>query len=299
MIILENKERDLSEKEDESVAIASYPITTNTFHWTPLASVIFTILHILSILMPLVMILTFFPIAMDSSFLHWRLFIIFIDVFAWWGAYLLISLILGKLFLIALKLLHKPHEGLFKIDKGSKDYNYFCLRVVVKKFVFWIWNNFCFPWATNLAFKLLGVRTDFKSTLFDEWLDAEFIELGDNIMVGQGAVIMSSMIVRIDNYDYILIKKVIIGDHVVLGGHSIVAPGTIIGKGTTLGIWAVTHIGQILQPKYIYIGQPARKYQPTQKAFEESKKVFFRRMVDTNERVSFDIYKGDIEKKFD
>ncbi len=285
----------MSEKGQESIEIASHPITTNTFHWNPIASLIFIILHILSLLMPLVMILTFFPIAMDSSFLHWRLFIIFIDVLAWWGAYLLISLLLGKLFLITLKLLHKPREGLFKIDKGNKDYHYFCLRVVVKKFVFWIWNNFCFPWATNLAFKLLGVRTDFKSTLFDGWMDTEFIELGDNIMVGQGAVILSSMIVRIDNEDHLLIKKVIIGDHVVLGGHSIVAPGTIIGKGTTLGIWAVTHVGQVLEPNYIYIGQPARKYQPTQKAFEESKKVFFRRMVDTNKRVPFDIYKGDIE----
>ena len=114
-------------------------------------------------------------------------------------------------------------------------------------------------------------------------------------MVGQGAVIMSSMIVRIDNDDHLLIKKVIIGDHVVLGGHSIVAPGTIIGKSTTLGIWAVTHVGQILEPNYIYIGQPAKKYQPTQKALEDSKKNFFRRIVDTNNRVPFDIYKGDIE----
>jgi hypothetical protein len=245
--------------------------------------------------MPLVMILTFFPSAMDSNFLHWRLLTIFVDVLAWWGAYLLVSLLLGKLFLIILKLLHKPREGLFKINKSNNDYYYFCLRVVVKKFVFWIWNNFCFPWATNLAFKLLGVRTDFKSTLFDGWMDTEFIELGNNMMVGQGAVIMSSMIVRIDNNDHLLIKKVIIGDHVVLGGHSIVAPGTIIGKSTTLGVWAVTHVGQILEPNYIYIGQPARKYQPTQKALEESKKDFFRRIVDTNERVPFDIYKGDIE----
>lgn len=284
-------------KNLNSIDITKYPITTNTFTWSLTASFLSIILHILSLLMPTVMILTFFSFAMDSFYFHWRVFIIFVDLFAWWGLYILVSLLLGKMTLIILNMLHKPKEGLFRADHKNNDYKFYCLRYSVKKFIFWIWNNFCFPWAANLAFKLCDMRADYKSTLFDGWSDLEFIYYGNNMMIGQGAVVLSSMIIRIDKIDYLLIKKVIIGDHVVLGGHSIVAPGTVIGKGTTLGIWAVTHIGQRLDPNWIYIGKPARKYQPTDKAREESKKVLIRRLVDTNERIPFNMrsFKEELE----
>ncbi len=256
------------------------------------------------------MILTFHSYAMDSNFLNWRIVFIFIDIFSWWGGYVLMSLIFGKLFLILIEIIHKPKEGLFKADKNDKDYYYFCLRTAVKKYIFWVWNNFCFPWISNFAFKVCSMRTmtaDFKSTMFDGWSDTEFIEYGHNIMIGQGAVVISSMIIRIEDEDYFLIKKVIIGDHVVLGGNAIVAPGTVIGHSTTLGVWAMTHIGQVLEPYWIYVGKPAQKYKKpqwkinqeileeakrqAQKVIDDSKKPFLRRMVDTNDRIPFDVHK--------
>ena len=285
--MMENKKFKV--EDDYSIALTKIPITTNGFKWNFASSLIYLILHIFSIIMPTVMVLTFFSFAMDSNFFHFRILFIFIDILAWWGSYLLISLLLGKLFLIILKLIHKPVEGLFRIEKRNRDYSNFCLRITIKKFIFWIWNNFCFPWVSNFAFKMCDIRTDFKSTMFDGWSDVEFIEYGNNIMIGQGAQIFSSIIIRIDNFDYLLIKKVIIGDHVVLGGNSIVSPGTIIGQGSTLGVWAVTQINQILDPDWIYIGYPARKYQPAQKAIEESKKKAMRRLVDSGERIPFDI----------
>ncbi|MFX1372448.1 MAG: acyltransferase [Promethearchaeota archaeon] len=241
--------------------------------------------------------MSFFNNAMDSNFFHWRIFLIFIDVLAWWGSYLLISLLLGKLFLILLKLVHEPCEGIFRINRKNRDYAFFCLRNTIKKYIFWIWNNFCFPWVSNVAFKMCDVKADLKSTMFDGWSDVEFIEYGNNIMIGQGAQILSSIVLRIDKEDYLLIKKVIIGDHVVLGANSIVSPGSIIGKGATLGVWTVTHINQILDPDWIYIGYPARKYQSTQKVIEESKKIPMRRLVDKGERIPFDINQFSNHKK--
>ena len=272
-----------------SIDISKIPITTNGFKWTFTSNLLYLLLHIFSILMPSVMALTFFSFAMASNFFHLRVLLIFIDILAWWGSYLLISLLLGKLFLIILKLIHKPKEGLFRIDGKDRDYLHFCLRVTIKKFIFWIWNNFCFPWVNNFAFKMCDIKADFKSTLFDGWSDVEFIEYGNNIMIGQGAQVFSSIIIRIENDDYLLIKKVIIGDHVVLGANSIVSPGTIIGKGATLGVWTITHINQILDPDWIYIGNPAQKYQPTQKAIADSKKEPMRRLVDSGKRIKFDI----------
>jgi acetyltransferase-like isoleucine patch superfamily enzyme len=262
------------------IGIKDIPITTNTFNYPRISTLLLILLHTISLLMPSVFIMTFFQIALNSNFFHWRILLIFIDIFAWWGLYLLVSLIIGKLLLILLSLLHKPKEGLFEIGLNNNDYLYFCLRFSIKKFIFWIWNNFAFPWVSNFAFKLCNMSVDFKSTLFDGWSDTEFIKYGDNIMLGQGAIVCSSMIVS----DYLLIKKVIIGDHVVLGGNSIVAPGTVIGKNCTLGVWAVTHINQILKPNWIYVGRPARKYIPVEKNIQQSKKAPTRRIVDTGER---------------
>jgi len=288
---MKNKESNKNTENLESIDLINIPITTNTFTWTSLGVLLYLFLHIISILIPTTMILSFFSFAMDSNFFHWRILLVFIDVLAWWGTYLLTSLVLGKLCLIILKLIHKPKEGIFRATKSDRDFSFFCLRVITKKFIFWIWNNFCFPWVSNFAFKKCDMRADFKSTMFDGWSDVEFIEFGNNIMIGQGAQICSSIIIRINNIDYLLIKKVIIGDHVVLGGNSIVAPGTIVGKGTTLGVWTVTYINQILDPDYIYIGKPARKYQPTQKAIEETKKEATRKIIDTGEKIPFDTSK--------
>ncbi|MHA1150205.1 MAG: hypothetical protein ACTSR8_18390 [Promethearchaeota archaeon] len=264
----------------KSLDITKYPITTNAFTWTPIGILIYIFLNIISLIYPLVMIMTFQQAAMRGSLLHWRVIFVFIDIMAWWGLYILCSLFFGKLMLVILELTHTPKEGLFKLDKSDRDYYFFCLRVTVKKFIFWTWNNFCFPWASNIAFKVCKMRADFKSTMFDGWSDVEFVEFGNNIMLGQGGVVLSSMIIG----DYLLIKKVIIGDHVVIGGNAIVAPGTIIGRGATLGVWASTHIGQVLEPDWIYIGRPARKYKSAHEQYEESKKRVIRRLVDTNER---------------
>ena len=315
MNILENENEKVRGLKFESIDIEKIPITTNAFKWSFSASVIYILLNIVSILIPTVMILTFYTSAMNSSFYNWRILLIFVDIFVWWGIYLLVSLIFGKLTLILLELIHEPKEGLFKVDNKNRDYRYFCLRTAIKKHVFWVWNNFCFPWVSNLAFKLCSMRTmtaDFKSTMFDGWSDLEFIEYGKNIMIGQGAVVLSSIIIRIKNEDYLLIKKVIIGDHVVLGGNAIIAPGTIVGHSTTVGVWCTTSIGQVLEPNWIYVGKPARKYKrpqwytnlqileearkQAQKIIDESKKPALRRIVDTSERVPFDVYKFSKEE---
>lgn len=279
--------KNIEIEDIEDTEIKNLPVSTGTIKFTPMANFLYIILHIFSMMMPLVMILTFFEFTLLSNFIHWRIYFIMIDVMSWWGSYILITLAVGKLLLVLLKIVHEPKEGLFKMDSEDKDYRYFILRAAIKKQIFWVWNNFCFPWATNLAFKVLNLKADFKSTLFDGWCDTEFIELGNNIMLGQGSCILSSVILG----DYLLVKKVVIGDHVVIGGNAIVAPGTIIGKNTTLGVWAKTHINQKLEKGWIYVGNPARKYKPAMVARAESKKANIRRIVNTGEKIPMDLKK--------
>lgn len=287
MKILINKEKisDLSEKYPH-INISSLPITTGAIIYPKLATIILFFLHSISLLIPSTMILTFFSISLKYDIFHWRILLLFIDVLSWWGLYLILSLLIGKLFLIVLTLLHKPKEGLFKVDFKNKDYYFYCLRVSIKKFIFWIWNNFCFPWVNNFAFKICDMRADFKSTLFDGWSDVEFIHYGNNIMLGQGAVVSSCLIID----EYLIIKKVHIGDHVVLGGNCIIAPGTTIGKNCTVGVHTITNINQHLESNWIYVGRPAKKYKHINEKNGYDKMPATRRIVDTGEKLTYDIH---------
>ncbi len=85
----------------KTIDITKYPITTNAFTWTPMAIFLNLTLHALALMLPSVMILTFFDTAMRGTYANWwRIILVFLDVFAWWGLYILTSLLMGKLFLI-------------------------------------------------------------------------------------------------------------------------------------------------------------------------------------------------------
>ncbi|MCK4282036.1 MAG: hypothetical protein KAX10_07970, partial [Candidatus Lokiarchaeota archaeon] len=66
----------------------------------------------------------------------------------------------------------------------------------------------------------------------------------------------SSMIIG----DYLIIKKVEIGDNVIIGSHSVISPGTIIGKDCILSAFSYTMVDQELEEGWVYIGIPAKKY---------------------------------------
>ena len=115
-----NSNFNAKEKIDlSSIDLTKIPITTNTFKWSFSASVIYMILNILSLLMPTVMILNFYSAALNYVFFSWRFLLIIFDIFAWWGLYLLITLTLGKAFIIILELIHEPKEGLFEGTQPS------------------------------------------------------------------------------------------------------------------------------------------------------------------------------------
>jgi carbonic anhydrase/acetyltransferase-like protein (isoleucine patch superfamily) len=186
------------------------------------------------------------------------------------------TIIFSKLFLILINLIHKPKEGIFLTEKGNKDYEFWRLRIELKKIVVWLTNNFPLPWIDTLAFRWFGVKIDFTSHLQDAWCDVEFIDFGRKVMIGQGAVVMSSMIVG----KYLIIKKVIFDDYVVVGGQATIAPGTIIGKNTVIGALSTTKFFQYLEESWIYFGIPAIKLKPNK--FAESRKDIIKK-VDVDE----------------
>lgn len=183
--------------------------------------------------------------------------------------------VISKLFLIIINLIHRPKEGVFKAEEGNKDYEFWRLRIELKKLVLWMARNLPLPQADALAFRLFGVKIDFSSHMFDAWVDPEFIEMGRKVMVGQGSVVMSSMIVG----KYLIIKRVYFDDYVVVGGQAHIAPGTFIGKDTIIGAVSSTNYNQLLEPGYIYFGIPAIQLKENKYA-EERRDIIVKKDVD-------------------
>ncbi|MFX0006995.1 MAG: hypothetical protein ACFFA7_16580 [Promethearchaeota archaeon] len=181
-----------------------------------------------------------------------------------------------KAFLIIINMIHKPKEGVFKAEEGDRDYEFWRLRVELKKLVFWFMNNGPLPWIIMWGFRWMNIHVDFSSHMQDAWSDCGFIEFGRNVTVGQGAVVMSSMVVG----KYLIIKKVVLGDHTVVGGLSHVTPGSILGKESVLGAFSATIPNQYLEDGWIYLGpQFARKLKPNKYA-EQRRDVIYKVNVD-------------------
>ncbi len=231
------------------------PRTTNT-----LAKKRYTIIYII------IMILSAQP-AIIWFWFYWTIFsledVIFYIIFPvsfLIGVLILIlsSVIIAKIFLIFTNLLHKPIEGVYSRNSDDKDYCYWSLRSIIKKWPIWLIRQLSIPFFEILAYKIFGVKTSFSNALDNAWVDCEFIELGKNIRVGQGSIIMSNLIIN----DKIIIKKVRIGNNVIIGAHALILPGTIIEDNSIVDSNGLTLINQRLEPDSIYSGNPATKYMP-------------------------------------
>ena len=204
--------------------------------------------------------------------------------------FILSSVFFCKLFLVLINLIHEPKEGTFRAEAGDPDFDFWCLRIELKKLALWIIRNCPLPWLDVLAFRWFGIKMDFSSHLQDSWTDAEFIEFGHKVMVGQGAVIMSSMVVG----NYLIIKKIIFSDYALIGGQSTIAPGTIFGEDTVLGAVSITTFNQFLEPGWVYFGIPARKMKPN-KYSETRRDIIYR--VDVDKEKKYDeIHEINIDK---
>jgi len=191
----------------------------------------------------------------EPKFIHFLLFLPLL-VFIMYLTSILISLIFAKIILVIINLIHKPREGVFLRHQSDKDYRYWSLRSIIKKWPLWLSHKFPFPFMNNICSKMFGIKTNYSNSLFEGWVDTEFIEFGRNVVVGQGAVVQSSIIFG----NLFIIRKTIIEDDVMIGSQSVVMPGTHMKKNSILGGHSMTIIGQELEENWIYLGAPAKKF---------------------------------------
>ncbi|MFW9988008.1 MAG: hypothetical protein ACFFC3_05075 [Candidatus Odinarchaeota archaeon] len=213
---------------------------------------------------------------LSSMQFRWEFFLFFpLILFGLIYIFITACLVFSKLLLLIVNLIHKPKEGVFKAEKGNKDYEFWMIRIELKKLGLWFMRNSPLPWTDVVALKLFGVDMDSSSHLPDAWCDPEFIKFGRKNLIGQGALIMSSMVVG----RYLLIKKIFFDDYVMVGGHTTISPGTIIGKESVIGAVSSTTYNQVLEPGWVYFGFPAIKLKENKYA-EEKRDVIIKRDVD-------------------
>ncbi|MFX1497329.1 MAG: hypothetical protein ACFFBH_07375 [Promethearchaeota archaeon] len=191
--------------------------------------------------------------------------------------------IFSKAVLLIVNMIHKPKEGVFRAESGNTDFEFWRLRIELKKLALWLMTNNPLPWIVMWGFRWFGVRIDFSSHLQDAWVDTDFIKFGRRITIGQGAVIMSSMVVG----KYLIIKKVIFEDYIVVGGVSNVSPGAILGEESVSSAFSNINYNQFLEPGWIYLGLPAMKFKPNKYA-QQRRDIIFKKDVEEETRYEVD-----------
>jgi len=226
------------------------PTTTNSL---PATRYIFIyILLIWLSLIPDLFLILFLISIMDFN---WILFITFpIIILVIYLLYMLSALFFSWVALRIVNFFHFPKEGYFPKTMKNKDYRAWIKRAVIKKYPIWICHNFPVPWADVLALKVFGNQVKFSTPIYDAWVDAEFLEIGRGTVVGQGAVIMTSMITT----EFLIIKRVKIGKNSLIGGHSVIAPGTIVQDNVILGALSSTQYPKNLKAVGFIWGVPLK-----------------------------------------
>ena len=107
------------------------------------------------------------------------------------------------------------------------------------------------PFA-NILFRLLGAKLG-KNVHFNSKyvFDATLLEIGDNTVIGGGAIINGHIVERAS----LKLRKVKIGSNVLLGSHCTVMPGCEIGDRAIIAAGTIVPKGTIVPPRTVYAGR--------------------------------------------
>ena len=201
------------------------------------------------------------PLTIQHWFSQWVIFPIWaqlilipFELIAFYYIAILWTAIITKIYLSWLTLLRKPKEGLFKRDIADKDYLYWNKRNMARIFLFWLIKTIPFPWGKVwFMFNFFGVKVGKNASITDCWICSEFLEIGDNVKIGQGACVYSFMM----EPEKLLVAKVVIEDNVIVGPRTTIFAGVHIGARTIVSGGSFVLPCQDLEEDAIYFGNPA------------------------------------------
>jgi acetyltransferase-like isoleucine patch superfamily enzyme len=154
------------------------------------------------------------------TLLPWNLLVVYYATVVW-------ATYVAKFFLWWDRRFHAPREGVFQRSPSDKDYRHFHLRNLLRKFPAWFLNISPFPWLKDgWLHQRFGAKIGKHCAIRDAILSPEFVEIGNNVIIGLGAVVQSYWYEQ----DRFIIGKVVIGNNAIIGSHTGLLPFTIIGE---------------------------------------------------------------------
>lgn len=166
------------------------------------------------------------------------------------------------LFGFTLILLAGGIRSLFQLRLKEGNYRIFSLGALKWAFInsLYLMINFTFidfilltPFA-NLLQRMLGAKLGKNVQINSKFIfDATLIEIGDNTVIGGGAIIIGHVVER----SILKLRRVKIGRNVTIGSHATIMPGCEIGDGALIGAGAVLLKNTKVEPRSLWYGVPA------------------------------------------
>lgn len=165
------------------------------------------------------------------------------------------AILISVLFLTIVKLIYPPKEGIFNRSIRDKDYFYWNLRNIIKKWPLFINGSNPFPWFKNrFTLRFFGVKIGKNGIHDNSWISSEFVSIGKNVIIGMNSTLLSFGIEQ----DKFILKKIIVEEEVLIGAKCVLLPGTHIKRNTKLSAHSYTNFNDILKENSIYMGHPAK-----------------------------------------
>ncbi len=112
----------------------------------------------------------------------------------------------------------------------------------------------------NLLQRFLGARLGKNVQINSRFVfDAPLLEIGDNTVIGGGAVIIGHQVER----GFLKLKRVKIGKNVTIGSNAIISPGCEISDNAIIGAGAVLLKNTKVGPRQVWYGVPAQPVRVT------------------------------------
>ncbi len=186
----------------------------------------------------------------------WLITLLPLSIYGLIWQFALYSLIIGGIIYKILVKIEPPKEGTFELD--GREFHFYCYRFWIAYYTLWTLRAMPLPWVDMYGFKLFGVKVGKDVVLYDSWIDIEFVEIGDHVMLSLNTAVFSHCIYR----DKFLVQRVVVEKNAIVGAEALVAPGTHIEEGAIIGAASTTHIGQRLKDYRIHVGTPCSKTFP-------------------------------------
>ncbi len=165
------------------------------------------------------------------------------------------AIVISVLILTLINLIFLPKEGIFKRDIKDKNYVYWNMRNIIKKWPLFISASNPLPWFKNrFTLRFFGVMIGKKGIHDNCWISSEFVSIGKNVIIGMNSTLLSFGIEQ----DKFILKKITLEDDVLIGAKCVLLPGTHIKRNTKLSAHSYTKVNDVLKQDSIYIGHPVK-----------------------------------------